>query len=761
MLTHCPFCNAPHPAFVKAKFCGKCGKKQPQPADTPGEAEIRRQARARRKRRVPAAQRPTTRLGRPMQAEPGLDAPPVQPRPPEAKLEADPMGEVPTGVFDTPPRRAPTVRIDPRAEPDDDEPTGLRHVDDDEPTGLREVDDDQPTGQRRYDDDEPTGLREIDDDSPTGQRDVDDDAPTGQRISHPGIAKSNTIVMPVVQPAPAPRADAAPVDLGSDESAVLLHFDDEKSLDEMSSATGLPSQRVHQIVRRLRHIGLLSQAPKPAPVTPPVAAPPDSGPGPGPMSASEMIARMAAQAQAAGPPSAPPASVSPATERGAATDAFLAGNTETTTDEIPSAVRNVDELMPLSDDDLGGSDVENTTVDPVNGSDNLDDPTYVDDDFAVPVDAAKHAAKPAEPPPPEERAKADVAKNEAGTEDVETTTVSTPEGMAPESSKEPESKPDALPADIAADVEKIVKDASKTDISLATAMAVAKASVEESASEATLPDQDAGPLPSDAPPPPEDAKKPTEKDDEKPDEKGDDEPVTAADELNFRKVYETEFHPLPEDQRIELASKLPTKKLLAMCYDPSSKVIKAIFENAQAGLAHARMVATHHRSGAGLDIICTRGDFNRDPQVQRKVLRNPMLPENALRRILMAKRLPEIYKFTNDRDVPDRSRASSRGILKRRFSTAQPEERVELIWQTEGRCLMALSGCNLDSKTTAMLCGRNIASVMLIQSFARFPATPPSLVAHILKQPMVKRQKHLRNMLIKHPNCPADAKRRL
>ena len=84
---------------------------------------------------------------------------------------------------------------------------------------------------------------------------------------------------------------------------------------------------------------------------------------------------------------------------------------------------------------------------------------------------------------------------------------------------------------------------------------------------------------------------------------------------------------------------------------------------------------------------------------------------------------------------------------------------MELIWKTEGRALASLSGLSIDSKTAALICGRQIMSVMLVQSFTRFAATPPSVISHFLKQPLVKRQIHLRNALLKHPNCPSDAKR--
>ena len=153
------------------------------------------------------------------------------------------------------------------------------------------------------------------------------------------------------------------------------------------------------------------------------------------------------------------------------------------------------------------------------------------------------------------------------------------------------------------------------------------------------------------------------------------------------------------------------------------------------------------------------GDFIRDVQVQCRLIRNPMLGEPILRRILMTKRLVDIYKVTLDRDVPERSRNAARGILRTKFATAEAEDRVQLIWNTEGRVLMQLTGLTIDSRATAILCSRPIVSMMLVQNFCRFAATPPGIIHHCLKQPMVRRQVHLRNLLLKHPNCPSEAKR--
>ena len=75
--------------------------------------------------------------------------------------------------------------------------------------------------------------------------------------------------------------------------------------------------------------------------------------------------------------------------------------------------------------------------------------------------------------------------------------------------------------------------------------------------------------------------------------------------------------------------------------------------------------------------------------------------------------------------------------------------------------LLAVPGLTFDGRTTSLLCSKSYVSVMLVTNLARFNATPPALIAHLLRQPMVRRQQHLRNMLLQHPNTPSDAKRRM
>jgi hypothetical protein len=64
----------------------------------------------------------------------------------------------------------------------------------------------------------------------------------------------------------------------------------------------------------------------------------------------------------------------------------------------------------------------------------------------------------------------------------------------------------------------------------------------------------------------------------------------------------------------------------------------------------------------------------------------------------------------------------------------------------------------LDGKAAALLCARTLTSLVLLENLARWPATPPAVIGHLLKQPMVLRMPQLRTLLKRHPNCPGSAK---
>lgn len=243
-----------------------------------------------------------------------------------------------------------------------------------------------------------------------------------------------------------------------------------------------------------------------------------------------------------------------------------------------------------------------------------------------------------------------------------------------------------------------------------------------------------------------------------PEEEAHEEEPEAA-QGNYRQLFETRLHPLTEDERKARAHAAEDPELSAFCFDPVPAVIKAVLENPRTGLAHARLIVRHHRNPVGLEAVCARAAFAADGGVRRWLVRNPQLPGGLFRRLWSGRRLMELHKASVDRDIPEGTRRTAREVLRQRFSTGPAEEKVELILNTEGRSLVALTGLPVDGKTAALLCGRTYRSPLLIQNIARWSAAPPALIAHLLKQEAVRRQPQLKMLLQRHPNAPAEARR--
>ena len=233
---------------------------------------------------------------------------------------------------------------------------------------------------------------------------------------------------------------------------------------------------------------------------------------------------------------------------------------------------------------------------------------------------------------------------------------------------------------------------------------------------------------------------------------------SAESNASHLKLFREQLHGLPEDLRAQQATTASGRLLSAYCFDPLPSVIRHLLSNPLAGLEQARLIAAHHQNAAGLEWLVARGDLTRDTQVQRMLFRNPQLNEGQLRRITHTKRLLELWKLSVSRESTTQTRSGLVKILRARFPNASADERVELIFATEGRVLGNLAGLSVDGHTSALLCARTYSSVMLVQSLARWSATPPALIAHLLKQAIVLRQPRLKTMLYQHPNAPPPPK---
>ncbi|NTW86668.1 MAG: hypothetical protein HGB30_10950, partial [Holophagaceae bacterium] len=206
-----------------------------------------------------------------------------------------------------------------------------------------------------------------------------------------------------------------------------------------------------------------------------------------------------------------------------------------------------------------------------------------------------------------------------------------------------------------------------------------------------------------------------------------------------RQLFEQRLHAKPVDERVALAHQAQEPELSALCFDPTAEVIRALLENPRAGLLQARLIASHHRTAAGLEALGARTALVTDPGVRRALLQNPLLPAGLFRRLWSPKRLLEHYLVATSREAPEQVRAMARELLRTTFNQRTGEERAEFILTTEGRCLTNLVGLTLDGHTTALLCRRTYVSTLLIQNIARWSAAPPALIAHLRRQEVVKR----------------------
>jgi hypothetical protein len=226
-----------------------------------------------------------------------------------------------------------------------------------------------------------------------------------------------------------------------------------------------------------------------------------------------------------------------------------------------------------------------------------------------------------------------------------------------------------------------------------------------------------------------------------------------------RKLYETALRQLAPDERATRAKTVEEPELSALCFDPLPAVIHALLDNPRFSLTQARLVAAHHRTPSGLEALAARAALAADAGVRRALLRNPQLSTGLLRRLHGGRRLLEQHKLVVSRDVPEQTRRAARELLRARFSTADAEERVEVIVKTEGRCLSAVAGLPVDGKTAALLCSRTYTSTLLVQNISRWAACPPALIAHLMRQELVRRSPSLKLLLGRHPNAPADTRR--
>ncbi|MBN2431643.1 MAG: hypothetical protein JXQ27_09215 [Acidobacteria bacterium] len=229
-----------------------------------------------------------------------------------------------------------------------------------------------------------------------------------------------------------------------------------------------------------------------------------------------------------------------------------------------------------------------------------------------------------------------------------------------------------------------------------------------------------------------------------------------ADALNFRRLFEEKLSRLPVEQRRVLAARAADPALAALCFDADPGVIRGVLSNPAAELRHARLVARHHRNPVGLSVVS--GKYLQDDQVQRGLLRNNQASDTLLQKLMNVKPMQLIYQLCVSRELSERAKYMARLVFRRKFQQGAAEECAAIIVNTAGRCLLLLTGLGLDSGTALLLCRRNLSSTQLVQNLARFAGTPPALIQHLFRQPLVRRNFNIKRLLLQHPNCPSQLK---
>jgi hypothetical protein len=235
-------------------------------------------------------------------------------------------------------------------------------------------------------------------------------------------------------------------------------------------------------------------------------------------------------------------------------------------------------------------------------------------------------------------------------------------------------------------------------------------------------------------------------------------PDSPPDSLVLRRLFETRLSQLSADERTRMASQVGEPDLQALCFDPLPVVARALVDNPRFGLVHARLLAAHHPHPTGLAVLIRKDALLRDPEVQRMLLRNVQVPAVLLQRIFAQRRLLDLFHLAVGREMPEKNKLASREALRARWNTGLSEEKVDLLFRTEGRVLAQLIGLALDQKSAALFCHRTVISLLLVQNLARWAGTPPSVLAHLLKQAVVKNQPQVKMLLLRHPNLPSHAR---
>lgn len=228
---------------------------------------------------------------------------------------------------------------------------------------------------------------------------------------------------------------------------------------------------------------------------------------------------------------------------------------------------------------------------------------------------------------------------------------------------------------------------------------------------------------------------------------------------SYLSVYQKQFASLTAEEREHAATNQRGEYLLALCHDSEPRVIKRVLENHYSGLEHARLIAKFHKNSQGLEFIICNSKLLQDNRVQNNLLKNPVLNDSQIKRILNSKTLLQAWNIASSHEIPDKNKQNARKIVKEKFIKASAEQRASLIYDSEGRVLVIIHDIPFGQQTTVILCRKTYHSVLLIRNLATCSKTPGKLLKHLEIQNIVKRNKAIKRLIRTNPNYPKSSKK--
>lgn len=207
---------------------------------------------------------------------------------------------------------------------------------------------------------------------------------------------------------------------------------------------------------------------------------------------------------------------------------------------------------------------------------------------------------------------------------------------------------------------------------------------------------------------------------------------------------------MTEAERIAKAVQGNEVDLMNLCSDPSPVVIRRVIDNPRFGLVHARLIAEHHHTAAGLEMLAAKGGAMGDEAVKGKLLRNHQTPAGILVRMFRSMQIENVFTLLNGNDMAEKARAAALAVFRESFrNESKAEEWARFIIRNEGRCLRFLYGERISKKLVdEFVRHTNDITLTLVRNLSSFPGLPRRLVEHILTLHIVRSNPELRKIML-------------